>query len=401
MICSPDCELFPTDPMPLAAIRHGPFARPLPCPSRPPHPLELRSPVISASIPSWPVLLVVACLGVPALIAALLAIRGSGDASRRRCPACTYDLSGTQGRTCPECGHAAPSEASLFGRRRHPFRAAALLTLAILAVTAGLYWDARVRIYYALMPTWKLVATTTIAGHEVRHYTKTDPEDFGERIVISREGQPPIAIEDYKLTLGSAMANAPTRLGMGEDITGDGTPDLAIVGFSGGAHCCETLHVIELGPTLRTIAQIDLANGGALIPTQTPGVAELFTADWTFTYWNTSYVASPKPRVALRWRDGKFRLYETGAQRTPRLDEAALQALALDYRTTPVTGLDARVWSTALDLIYAGHYDRGIAFIREAWNPDSGDVEKFLAEFTKTLESSPYWPEIKAITARP
>jgi len=113
----------------------------------------------------------------------------------------------------------------------------------------------------------------------VRHYTKTDPEDFGEGIVITPAGQPPIAIEDFKLTLGSVMAGSPTLPGIGEDITGDGIPDLAIVGFSGGAHCCLTLHVIELGHTLRMIAQIDLANGGALIPTESPGIAELIASD--------------------------------------------------------------------------------------------------------------------------
>jgi len=188
----------------------------------------------------------VACIAAPACLLALHLIRGTGDPTCRRCPQCAYDLTATQGRICPECGHAAPLEAALFARRRR---------------------------------TWKLVITTTVASHEVRHYTKTDPEDFGERIVITRAGQPPIAIEDFKLTLGSAMAGSPTLLGIGEDITGDGIPDLAIVGFSGGAHCCLTLHVIEHGPTLRTIAQIDLANGGVLIPTDSPGIAELIASD--------------------------------------------------------------------------------------------------------------------------
>jgi len=106
--------------------------------------------------------------------------------------------------------------------------------------------------------------------------------------------------------------------------------------------------------------------------------------------------------VALRWHDGKFRLYETGAQRTPRLDEPAVKTLASDLRTSrPCASLDPRVWSTAIDLIYSGYYNRGIAFIREAWHPDSGNLEDFLAECKKTLESSPYWPEIKAIKPNP
>jgi hypothetical protein len=348
-------------------------------------------------------LLAVVCIAASAAYFAFRLIRGTGDPTRRHCPACDYDLSATQGRMCPECGNTARSESATFGRRRRPVAAALSLVLAITSISVGLYWNARWRIYYDLINPWTLQTTTVLAGYTVRHYSRTDPDNYRERIVISRAGQSSIALEDVTLTLGSTSASNPVRIGVGEDITGDGVPDLAIGGYSGG-HCCFTLHVIELGSRLRTLATIDLDRGGELVMTDTPSVAEVIFADPTFIQWNANYANSAKPLVVLRWREGAFRLHETGAQRVPRLDEPTLATRSADLRTRePLYNgfVNPEVWSTALDLIYAGYYNRGLAFIREAWNPDSGDLEKFLAEFTKTLESSPYWPEIKAIKPRP
>jgi hypothetical protein len=50
---------------------------------------------------------------------------------RRRCPKCWYDLSGSQSRTCSECGHASKSERKLLKtRRRWGIAFLALVTLA-------------------------------------------------------------------------------------------------------------------------------------------------------------------------------------------------------------------------------------------------------------------------------
>ena len=55
---------------------------------------------------------------------------GDRARGRRRCPRCWYDLSFSSGRTCPECGHTANTERSLFRNRRR-------LTAAMLAALAA------------------------------------------------------------------------------------------------------------------------------------------------------------------------------------------------------------------------------------------------------------------------
>lgn len=59
-----------------------------------------------------------AAAGVALVGWALLWDRLRGGSRRRRCPGCWYDMSGTAGLVCPECGRAARAERRLFRTRR-------------------------------------------------------------------------------------------------------------------------------------------------------------------------------------------------------------------------------------------------------------------------------------------
>src|SRR5579872_6328664 len=48
---------------------------------------------------------------------------------------------------------------------------------------------------------------------------------------------------------------------MGKDVTGDGQPDLVVSEWSGGANCCLTLHIFEIGKRFREVSAIDAAYG--------------------------------------------------------------------------------------------------------------------------------------------
>ncbi|MHC4948697.1 MAG: Rpo12/RPC10 RNA polymerase subunit family protein [Planctomycetota bacterium] len=101
-----------------------------------------------------------ALLGLAVLAVALFADRARG---RRRCPRCWYDLSGTPGLQCPECGHAARRERALF-RTRRPRRWIAV-ALALLAAGAGLALRPTIRRdgWLSLVPTRALLWTLPFA----------------------------------------------------------------------------------------------------------------------------------------------------------------------------------------------------------------------------------------------
>ena len=48
---------------------------------------------------------------------------------------------------------------------------------------------------------------------------------------------------------------------MGRDITGDGQPDLVVSEWAGGANCCLTLHIFEIGWKFRKISDLDAGFG--------------------------------------------------------------------------------------------------------------------------------------------
>lgn len=97
-----------------------------------------------------------AAAGFTLLLYALFADRAR---ARRRCPKCWYDMSGSPGLTCPECGRTARDERRLRRTRRKPRCAA--LAIAVL----GLGWittaipEARIS-WVRAIPGWLLILIT-------------------------------------------------------------------------------------------------------------------------------------------------------------------------------------------------------------------------------------------------
>lgn len=97
---------------------------------------------------------VLGALGLALGVWALLADRSRG---RRRCPKCWYDLSGTPGRVCSECGFRAKREKKLFKTRRR-WRWA-IVAAAVLVIAAASAETPKVQRegWTALVPTTALI----------------------------------------------------------------------------------------------------------------------------------------------------------------------------------------------------------------------------------------------------
>lgn len=94
-----------------------------------------------------------------ALLLIICAIVGDRSRGRKRCPKCWYDMSGSPGLQCPECGKTAKSERKLSKSRRPRWA----FVLALLMVVPGIYAmvvSKRVAEYgaFAAVPTWFLMA---------------------------------------------------------------------------------------------------------------------------------------------------------------------------------------------------------------------------------------------------
>jgi len=192
----------------------------------------------------------------------------------------------------------------------------------------------------------------------------------------------------------------------GADLTGRGRPDLIVTNWTGGAHCCFTHYVFELEPQLRLVGQINDADGDLSHFARLGGDREYsyLGNDWTFAYWDTSFLESPAPAVVLHFvddaRGGGFHLALDKMQKPAPSEKQWKKAVqeakaAFAEHGSSADGVGSELWSNMLDLIYTGHADLAWKLMDEAWPADRGDKEKVLSGFCTQLKTSPYWGDLQ------
>lgn len=87
---------------------------------------------------------------------------------------------------------------------------------------------------------------------------------------------------------------------LGDDVNGDGLPDLVVEGYSGGAHCCWTYSIVSLGSTAGLIRKFQNDRPASFAPDPT-GRFEIRTLDGAFDYFDFfSHAETVFPNVYLR-----------------------------------------------------------------------------------------------------
>lgn len=101
----------------------------------------------------------------------------------------------------------------------------------------------------------------------------------------------------------------------GTDLNGDGAPDLALEGYSGGAHCCWTYWIVGTGGKPGLVASFKNQSPITFVLGK-DGKNDIQTSDGAFDYFDClSHAESPLPMVFLRL-DGR-RLIDAGAEHWP------------------------------------------------------------------------------------
>jgi hypothetical protein len=324
---------------------------------------------------------------------------------RTACRGCNYDLSSHAPALCPECGRdprlASPPRRVI---RRLPLAFAVLFTLLagglFLARTPLQNW------WWNQLPAWIPASTLMHQGIEYRILTPRGPIDMPrtewptlERRLECRVGNGEwftIVPSDFVIELDQLKT---------VDVTGDGVPEHLIETYSGGAHCCHTLYVLDTTRDGLLLAVIDGTHSGFRIADlDRDGVAEVTLADWTFGYWHTTYVASPRPEVVLSFDGNRFSPAVHLMRKAPPA-EAELEAQAAEARAAALPISDDPhpllhpFWGPALDLLYSGNADHARRFLDLAW-PGNGlwkeypTKDAFLAALEAELNRSPWWPQI-------
>lgn len=115
---------------------------------------------------------------------------------------------------------------------------------------------------------------------------------------------PACRVEVYSLRGGKVFSSEDVALRLtqpaGEDVNGDGAPDIVLEGYSGGAHCCWTYWFVSLGDKPGLLTKIENQDAIKLVPGR-DGKTDIQTADGSFDYFDClSHAESPLPTVFLR-----------------------------------------------------------------------------------------------------
>ncbi len=96
--------------------------------------------------------------------------------------------------------------------------------------------------------------------------------------------------------------------GTGEDLFGDGNPGLILEGFSGGAHCCYTYTIADLGDAPLVLSPVH--NQTPFLVFKDPATKQfrILTSDGAFDYFDgLCHACAPFPRVVLQATVGGLR----------------------------------------------------------------------------------------------
>jgi hypothetical protein len=277
-------------------------------------------------------------------------------------------------------------------------------------------WARRHRPHHSQDQGPKLTARETIAGYTVSVYSDSgcggsffDLTQAGRTLFTSR----PLC--DAVLRVGALYPDDPDEriVQPGADLTGNGRPDLVVSGFSGGANCCLSFYIFQIGHEFRTLGVIRELDDDHATPhfvrlEPNKGV-QIVLHDWTFAGWHANWGASPGPLVILEYRHGRFRpapaLMNQPAPARDRLESKA-NRIRLDAMTEnfsdpapewPTAKIPPTMWATMLNLIYTGHAELAWKFADLAWPPRVQRKALFLDEFRERLRQSPYYRDLMAM----
>ncbi len=229
---------------------------------------------------------------------------------------------------------------------------------------------------------------------EIRH--------MGARVFAGHSGRIEIACGD-----GGHPDTCATPL-IGKDVTGDGTPDLVLTGYSGGMHCCHSIDIFELGPQFRHIQSIytDDAHFDRFVNLDEDPALEIQVDDASYAFgrvW-TGPIFNP---VVLKFQNGQYRM-AGNLMRKPPMPRRELQTLADSARAFAYSsgfsslefGLQEGLKHGMFGLIYTGNARQAWELCALAWPPDVAGRQAFLTTFVTNLPKGRYWRELLEMNGR-
>lgn len=247
-----------------------------------------------------------------------------------------------------------------------------------------------------------------VAGYDISLQPRApDAGNFEDRLIVAKGGRTVLEIVENRISLDDWRADLgglPLPM-LGSNVTGGDTPQLVIETYSGGAHCCFALRIVDLTDPVRVRDLPFHGDYSAYFRRTSDGEAwELVGTENIFAYWHASFAGSPAPRVVYRLDGERLILQEDEMRRpAPSRGELLRDKANWDWSYAVKDGfLPYPLLQRTFDLIYSGHLDAAQAFFDAAWEPAvPGRAEIKYALFSCQLRKSEHWPSIAALNGVP
>ena len=191
------------------------------------------------------------------------------------------------------------------------------------------------------------------------------------------------------------------KLQVGDDITGEGVPELLISEWSGGSHCCYSFHLFRLEDEFKKVQSIPLFDADESAFVRRPGIKGLVlnSADYSaFAYFPAGVAGSPAGRVLLSFQQGRFRL-DMGLMKADAPGKGVIEKCAALFKKSRDwrDGQPLGMWYYATDLVYTGNQPQALKFLEASWGASAADRDKYLNEYRTRLGKSIYYPQLKLL----
>jgi hypothetical protein len=180
----------------------------------------------------------------------------------------------------------------------------------------------------------------------------------------------------------------------GRDITGKGVSNLLISNWTGGAHCCNFLHIFELGKKLKKLITVE-ANSSTihLVDLDHDGFPEIVFEDGAIDYLFNCFALSPGGRVVLKFKNDHYEVATQPMVRPlPISNQIKKIKSSFVKEKDPVLPYD--FLKEMMDLSYSGHFELAKKMANDVWPTNKPGLSKFLEEFSNALNESLYWKHI-------
>ena len=196
---------------------------------------------------------------------------------------------------------------------------------------------------------------------------------------------------------------------LGDDVTGDGIPNLIVMEDSGGSFFPESCQIFSLGEKFRLVQDLP---SGYFQDLNRDGILEYITYEIGFSHWHVCHANAPAPKLVYEYCGYNYLLAPALMyQPLPPQDEITQAILQLKKDIIACEKekclypahcwyyegiyIPPSVWSYMLDLIFSGHPVEAYDYLEKVWPEGKKGESQFICDFNKILDENTIWPALK------